>query len=53
MTRLEPIAMYVEETVVGPVAGGYEKDEKKDGAVDAWSIEKVRQEKERNDEPAE
>lgn len=43
----EPVAMEVEEAVIGPVAGGQEEDKQQHGTVDAWSVEEVgRQEEE-------
>lgn len=41
MARFEPVAVEVEEAVIGPVAGGQEEDEEQDGAVDARSVEEV------------
>lgn len=42
MPWLEPIAMYVEEAVVRPVARRNEQDQEENGTVDAWSVEEVR-----------
>jgi len=39
--RLEPVAVDVEEALVGPVAGGDEEDQEEDGAVDAGAVEEV------------
>lgn len=41
MARFEPVAVDVEEAVVGPVARGDEKDEEENGAVDAGPIEEI------------
>jgi hypothetical protein len=41
--------MYVEETLLGPVAGRYEEDEEQDGAVDAGAVQEIGQEEERED----
>lgn len=41
--RGEPVAMKIEEAVVGPVAGGQEEDEEQGGAVDAGAVQRVRQ----------
>lgn len=50
MTRLEPVAVDVEEALIGPVAGGDEEDQEEDGAVDAWSIEEVGEHEKGDDE---
>ena len=50
MARLEPVAVEVEETLLGPVAGGDEEDEEEYGAIDAGSVEGVGQEEEGDDE---
>ena len=42
MSRLKPVAMEVEEAVVGPVTGRDEENQEEDRAVDAWSVEEVR-----------
>ena len=41
MAWLEPVGTPVEETSVGPVAGGGEEDEEQEGAVDAGAGEGV------------
>jgi hypothetical protein len=41
MTRLEPVAMQIEEALVRPVAGGDEENEEEQGAVDTRPIEEV------------
>lgn len=41
MARFEPIAVDVEEAVIGPVARGDEKDEEENRAVDAGPIEEI------------
>ena len=46
MTGFEPVAMDIEEALVGPVAGGYEEDQEEDGAIDAWPVEEVREDEE-------
>lgn len=46
MAGLEPVAVDVEETLVGPVARGNEKDQEEDGAVDAGPIEEIGEEEE-------
>jgi len=38
---LKPVAIEVEETVVGPVARGGEEDDEEKGAVHAWPVEEV------------
>jgi hypothetical protein len=38
---LEPVAGKVEEAAVGPVAGGQEENQEKEGAVDAGPVEEV------------
>lgn len=50
MARFEPIAVDVEEAVVGPVARGDEQDEEQDGAVDAGPVQEIGQEEECYDE---
>lgn len=50
MARFEPIAVDVEEAVVGPVARGDEQDEEEDGAVDAGPVQEIGQEEECYDE---
>ncbi len=50
MTRLEPVAVDVEEALIGPVAGGDEEDQEEDGAVDAWPIEEVGEHEKGDDE---
>jgi hypothetical protein len=47
---LEPVAAEVEETAVGPVAGGEEENEEEYGAVDAGPVEKVCADEEEEDE---
>lgn len=41
LARFEPVAVDVEEAVVGPVAGGDEEDEEEEGTVDAGAVEGV------------
>ena len=41
MARLEPVAVNVEEALVGPVARGNEENEEEDRAVDAGPVEEV------------
>ena len=41
MSGFEPVAMDIEEAVVGPVAGGDEKDYEENRAVDTWAIEEI------------
>ena len=50
MARFEPIAVNVEEAVVGPVARRDEQDEEEDGAVDAGPVQEIGQEEECHDE---
>ena len=52
MSWLEPIAMYVEEAVVGPVARRDEQNQEEDRTVDAWSVEEICQEEERDHKPS-
>lgn len=46
MAGLKPVAMDVEEAVVGPVARGDEEDQEENGAVDTWPIKEIREEEE-------
>lgn len=41
MARLKPVAVYIEEAMVGPVTRGDEQDEEKNGAVDTRSVEEI------------
>ena len=41
MPRLEPVAVHVQEAVVGPVAGAGEKDQEEGAAVDARPVEGI------------
>ena len=50
MSWLKPITVDVKEAMVGPVAGGDEQDQEEDGTIDAWPIQKVGQEEERDNE---
>lgn len=50
MSRLKPVAVDVEEAVVGPIAWGDKEDEEEHGAVDTRPIEEVCQKEERHDE---
>lgn len=50
MSRFKPVAVDVEEAVVGPIAWGDEEDEEEHGAVDARPIEEVCQKEEWHDE---
>lgn len=52
MSRLKPVAVEVEEAVVGPMTGRDEEDQEEDGTVDAWSVEEVRQDEKGDDESA-
>jgi hypothetical protein len=38
---LKPVAVEVEETMVGPMTGGREEDNEEEGAVYAWPVEEV------------
>ena len=53
MPGLEPVAVEVEEALLGPVTGGYEEYEQEDRAVNARSIEEICQEEEGQHESAE
>lgn len=48
--RFEPVAVEVEEAVVGPVAGREEEDEEQHGAVHAGSVQEVGRDEEGQDE---
>lgn len=50
MAWLKPIAMNIEEAMVRPVARRDEEDEEKDGTIDTWSVQKIREEEERYNE---
>ena len=52
MSWFKPAAIDIEEALIGPVARGAEKDEEEDGAVDARSVEKIRQAEEGYDKAA-
>jgi hypothetical protein len=43
---LKPVAAEVEETSVGPVAGGQEEDEEEERAVEARPVEEIGAQKE-------
>ena len=48
MTWFKPIAMNIEETMIRPVARGYEEDQEKYGAIDTWPVQEICQEEERH-----
>ncbi len=52
MSGFKPIAVEVEEAVVGPMTGRDEENQEKYGTIDAWSVEEVSQDEEGDDESA-